>query len=861
MKIKNKSKKMKRILNSMLFVILVSIALYAKPVDLATAQKVAINFANANTKANSIAKSDEYSVSSYPSETNPIIYIFEKKVGNGFILVSADDLAMPVLAYSNESKLNLSKSNVASWVSSYSEQIEYAINNDIEYPVTKFLWDEAITGTSKSNRTASPNAVSPLLQTKWDQAPFYNDKCPTNGSGRAVTGCVATAMAQIMKFWNYPKKGIGSYNYVHPNYGTISANFGNTTYDWANMPNVVNSKNDAVATLMFHCGVAVNMDYSAESSGSEGGVLVAPAMINYFGYPQTTKFESRDNYTKANWISKLKAELDLNRPLYYEGIGKAGGHAFVFDGYDNNNFFHINWGWSGSSDGYFNVDALAPADLGTGGGAGGFNYNQGAVFGAYAQTAPPPTSDKLTLATPLLVDPSSVDYMGEFSVSGNVKNSTNATFDGKIAAVLFNYDGLFVTFIDSLDVKLNANQSLQSGFTLGTTGLAAAAPGEYLIAIFSKTATSNWIPVEDGSYSNIAEFTVNSADVPLKLWDSIQVYQNSIDVTKTIIDGTKGLTVKYDVGNFGDTDFTGDFTIDLYTIDGDWIKELGKQTNIPLPAGSHFTNGISFDVTPMGVGAGDYLLIAWYKGATDADYVMLGTSYFQNPVPIKVSAPAILPDTYEVNDLITTASKTTLTYDAVTKTGQLTISNANLHKGSDVDYYVFALPSNLEFKLKAYLLDKDNNTSVGMVDAAFTYILDNVDTDDVFDADTLGLVIPSSTKSRDMYIKVYPAFAGLVGNYVVRVEIEAVPVNSVTNEFTNNFKLFPNPTDRFVNIETDGINRVEVLDSKGSLVYSAQAEIIKQLDLQNLANGTYYLKLYSSDNSIPVISKSIVITR
>jgi len=852
---------MRRIISSILFVVLVSIALYAKPVDLTTAQKVAVNFANANTKSNSIESSDEYKVSKFPNENNPRIYIFEKKTGDGFILVSADDVALPVLAYSNESKLSLTKSNIASWVTSYSEQIDFAVAKTRVNTATLVLWEEAIAGTNKSNRIASPNALSPLLQTKWDQAPFYNDKCPANGSGRAVTGCVATAMAQVMKYWSYPKKGVGTYNYVHSNYGTLSANFGNTNYDWVNMPNVVSGKNEAVAILMYHCGVAVDMDYSAESSGSNGGVLVAPALINYFGYPQGTKFENRDDFSKTNWINKLKTELDLNRPLYYEGIGKSGGHAFVFDGYDNNNFFHVNWGWSGNSDGYFNIDALAPADLGTGGGAGGFNYNQGAIFGMYVQTAPPPAINKLTLTTPLLVDPRSIDYYGEFSVSGNVKNETNAKFDGKIAAVLFNFDGLFVSFIDSLDVSLNANQSLQSGFTLGTTGMAAAAPGEYLIAIFSKTANSNWTAVEDGSFSNISEFTVNSADVPLKLWDSIQVYQNSTDVTKTIIDGSKGLTVRYDVGNFGDTDYIGDFTIDLYSVEGDWIKELGKQTNIALPADSHFTNGISFDVPIMGVGAGDYLLIAWYKGATDADYVMIGTNYYQNPVPIKVSAPSILPDTYEENNFVTTANRRTLSYDAGTKKGFMTIPNANLHKGSDVDHYVFALPNNLEFNLKAYLIDKDNNSAAGVVDAAFTYILDNIESDDVYDSDTLDMKITKSTAARDMYIKVFPAFSGLVGNYEVRVAIEAVITDVQEADILSEISLFPNPTDRFLNIEAESIKKIEVLDGKGSVVFTTQSEIIKQLDLQNLASGRYYLKLYSSDNSIPVISKSIVIAR
>jgi hypothetical protein len=168
----------------------------------------------------------------------------------------------------------------------------------------------------------------------------------------------------------------------------LNADFGATTYDWASMPNAVSANNNAVATLIYQIGVAVNMNYSAASSGAYVTKAQSPvtncaeyALTTYFKYASTTHGIERSNFTDQQWIDALKTELDNMRPIIYAGFGSAGGHCWVADGYDDNNMFHINWGWGGVSNGYFEVDAMNPSALGAGGGGGGFNYNQHAIIG------------------------------------------------------------------------------------------------------------------------------------------------------------------------------------------------------------------------------------------------------------------------------------------------------------------------------------------------------------------------------------------------------------------------------------------------------------------------------------------------
>ena len=278
----------------------------------------------------------------------------------GFVMISGNTVLPPVLAWSNQGRfpsLENAPENFASWIRHYEEMIDFAVANDMA-PEAKIRqqWDEAAQGIFGARDTQT---VDPLISTHWNQDCFYNEHCPSTGwwgggpCGHVYAGCVACAMSQIMKYWNHPAQGFGSHSYVHPDYGTQSANFGNTTYQWSQMPNELWYSNDAIATLMYHCGVSVNMQYSPSGSGAYSPD-VEPAYRTYFGYCGA-KYISKTNFQEENWMAMLKAELDLSRPVYYSGSSEGGGHAFVCDGYDSDNLFHFNFGWSGSGDGFYST--------------------------------------------------------------------------------------------------------------------------------------------------------------------------------------------------------------------------------------------------------------------------------------------------------------------------------------------------------------------------------------------------------------------------------------------------------------------------------------------------------------------------
>ena len=259
---------MKRLLLSLICVILVCSA-YAAPVSLQRATEVANAFLTTTSSGPNRAPARARLASAAAPQA--YVYVFENTTG-GFVIVSADDVAYPILGYSNNTEWDGTNlpDNVQAWINTYSSQIKWAVDNNIQPdPNVTNAWKKI------SSAKKATEVVSPLLLTSWNQSPYYNDYCPmdTEKNERTVVGCVATAMAQVLKYWEAPISGYGSYSYTHPTYGNISADFENTTYDWANMPFVLTSASspaqvDAVAKLMYHCGVSVQMNYGVESSGA-----------------------------------------------------------------------------------------------------------------------------------------------------------------------------------------------------------------------------------------------------------------------------------------------------------------------------------------------------------------------------------------------------------------------------------------------------------------------------------------------------------------------------------------------------------------------------------------------------------------
>lgn len=378
--------KIKAILFGLLCMVMT--AVYAAPVSSSTALQVARNFWSVNA-----GKSGQVSLTNVTSQSGfQEFYIFVHAQGKGYVIVAADDCVQPIIAYSlSNSFVFPLPAHVQAQLQGYEEEIAYYKSAGMRATgEISELWQSMLNGSYTPRNTTS---VAPMLTTTWNQSPYYNDLCPDSAGIHAVTGCTATATAQVMKYWNWPVTGTGSFTYTDDNFGTLTANFGATTYNWSMMPNALNSQSttaqvNAVATLMFHVGVAIETDYGINSSGaytnSYGYSDLAcseNALKDYFGYKNTLYSVYKDQTTSANWVSILTAEMDAGRPVIESGHG-GGGHAFVCDGYDNNGLFHINWGWGSAYDGYFAHDALNPGGGGTGSSSmGTYNQDQSLVVG------------------------------------------------------------------------------------------------------------------------------------------------------------------------------------------------------------------------------------------------------------------------------------------------------------------------------------------------------------------------------------------------------------------------------------------------------------------------------------------------
>ena len=465
--------------------------LFAKDVDVNYAMQVAKNFYLQNNPEGATAFSLQLA-DACKMNTNvgsnidggPVYYVFNIAGNKGFVIVSGDDLVEPVLGYNTTGSYSVQQINpaAAKWMENYKKQIVYVkqnVHETTDLITQKWLkYYNNVPVVETAARGAQ--AVNPLCQTQWNQAPNENGQCPYSNqyNERCVTGCVATAMAQIMKFWNYPTQGVGNHSYNDQNFGTQSANFGNTTYNWAGMPNVLNTADADVATLMYHCGVSVDMHYGVGATGGSSAYVVAsqsPAQAcaeysykTYFGYdPATLQGIVRANYSEATWISTLKGEFDAGRPVQYVGFGQGGGHTWVTDGYDQNNFFHQNWGWGGNSDGFFSVNNLDPTALGAGGGTGGFNSSQQAVIGIKPLNNGGGGGDgggtinqggiQLWAATTVNANPFQTG--GAFTVNTDIANTGTSNFVGDFAAAIFDNNGVFVQFIEEF-----TSQTAQAGF-------------------------------------------------------------------------------------------------------------------------------------------------------------------------------------------------------------------------------------------------------------------------------------------------------------------------------------------------------------------------------------------------------------
>lgn len=447
-------------------------------------------------------------------------YIFNRGEREGFAIVAGDDRLYPLLAYSDSGYFDLENApeQIRYWMAGYEQSILQMLSQPEIVPV----------GASPSRGTKE---VLPLLDKKkilWDQEYPYNLQCPFEGNIQCPTGCVATAMAQILRFHEWPNAAVGSHSYTD-NGISRSVQYGHE-YNWADMPGTFSKTHpDAekhakeLSRFMKDVGFGVDMSYGASGSGAfETGVV--RALREHFKYKKSVTTLFRYNYTATEWENLIREELDAERPVLLSGYGEGGGHAFVCDGYNKEGFFHINWGWSGIANGYFRITALDPAQLGTGAGLGGYNYGQSIIINII------PDRDNNPGLAPALEQPTSTirgvisEDKTTIKLHGYLYQRFIYEAFGKVRFAFYKNNQL-ASGVEALDLKL-------------TRGNPMSLKGDF------KNVTSQGIQLEDGDYVGRFEWKHNGASSFEKC---LLFYDEPSELYFTVKDG-KFTSVSYDIG-------------------------------------------------------------------------------------------------------------------------------------------------------------------------------------------------------------------------------------------------------------------------------------------------------------------------
>ena len=359
---------MKRTLFTLLFVALLMGGLQAEPVAVQKAKEMGLKFMQANSGMKSTVAQLTYTA--YADNGQAAFYVFAVQP-KGFVIVSADDRAKPILGYSTESNFTpLLPDGLMTFFDNYKAGFSQMYANNDECTAEAIADWENVAAMGRYANAKTDRSVGPLMASLWNQTDLYNNMAPEDPSsvysGHCKSGCVANAMSQIMRYWEWPRHGQGGHGYdassYYGEYGWQEANFEDATYRFELMPDFLDfaspqAEVDATALLEYHAGVSVDMGYGANASGAYSSA-VAPALEEYFRYSPDMYFGDRDAYDDEQWTHLLIQNLEGGMPLYYASSGPDGSHAYVMDGYDGYDMFHLNWGWAGFDNGWYTLDGF-----------------------------------------------------------------------------------------------------------------------------------------------------------------------------------------------------------------------------------------------------------------------------------------------------------------------------------------------------------------------------------------------------------------------------------------------------------------------------------------------------------------------
>lgn len=587
-------------------------------------------------------------------------YVFPFGENKGFAIVSGDDDMPEIVGYADHGTYDANNmpAAMAAFLNNYRATIE-AMKQGNASAIKNIAEAKAL----RANNTRATTAVSPLLgDIKWNQSEPYNNMCPKyDGTNLSATGCVATAMAQVMMYWKYPKElkaDINEYEtYTHKL--PVAGELKGQKYDWDNMlptytnNNYTQTQADAVAKLMLHCGKAVEMDYGEES----GAIVTHGRLAKYFGYDSDLMLDlMRSCFTLAEWTAIIDKELQAKRPILYSGITTNGGHQFVCDGSDGNGLYHINWGWGGYQDGYFDITILNPGQGGIGAGnvTDGYNRNCNMIIGIQPDNGK--VDEPLADVPSLIIEYyNSDEFTSGIELTKATRNNTTEDFTIKINDC---WDNIYSTNIECLcgygisdgkgGFKLisETENILMNGTRFGTIltiNNRFSPNGTYTIyAIYSTDNGKTW---KKCAYYYMQPYVVKATATTLSLVKT----QLTADITtdETHYNGVEG-TFKLSITNTGDDDFIG--LINVYTSStATRPDDAIAQPYMTIPAHSTVTRNVG--ITPTAVGD----MFVWIEDGESGEMLLNAKKFNveQSTAPSfvleKVETNAT-PDAYELEN-------------------------------------------------------------------------------------------------------------------------------------------------------------------------------------------------------------------
>ncbi len=551
---------------TLLFVLIaISTLANANPIGKQEAMKLAMRFLKQKQSTTSTRAKSQRNQLKMVMQCPNAYYVFNNGNGQGFVITSADDRTDAVLGYAYTGKFDVNNIPVQlkDLLSLYEHEIKTAVRLRLKNLKT--------TSGTRAGLSVK-RSIHPLIETRWNQGAPYNDACPMGAFERTVTGCVATAMAQVMYYHQCPRgETLDTIpGYKSPKIGKVLDTLPKTTFDWKNMlrtydENANREQKNAVAKLMKYCGVSTEMDYATAKQGGSGTVAVELpyALTHYFGYSKAARYADRSGYTSKTWNNMIYEELKEGRPVLYGGVTPTGGgHEFVCDGYESGDYFHINWGWSGLSDGYFRLSVLNPDQQGIGSFEGGYSLSQCAILGV----KPNEGEEQLDAMTVIDLHLRGLSQMSRkrieqgfkgLSMSYELFNYMLLPFEGQMGVGLYK-DGKLMKVVHESDViSYEPITPKRTFYKAILKNFGAGLKGDYQLLPMCKDKKSNTWQLCPGAEKSVCNLHITETQLNASIINpqTIDLKLVSIDMPKVIKTG-RTYTAMAKIKNVG-PDFTG----------------------------------------------------------------------------------------------------------------------------------------------------------------------------------------------------------------------------------------------------------------------------------------------------------------